>query len=93
MLVQACRKQIYLNTESRQLPDLSQEYLGGTDIALSLNGVAEWEEQKEDEKDAEGGTEDDLAYLAVSSGGTCLGTEDDLRALDGGRNDLVRPVI
>ena len=76
-----------------QFPDLFQEYLGGTDMALFLKGVAEWEEQKEDEKEAEGGTEDDLAYLAVSSGGTCLGTEDDLRALDGGRNDLVRPVI
>ena len=93
MLVQACGKQIYLNTESIQLPDLSHEYLGGTDIALSLNGVAEWEEQKEDEKEPDGGTDVDLAYLAESSGGTCLGTEDDLRALDGGRNDFVRPVI
>ena len=55
--------------------------------------MAEREELKEDEKEPDGGTEDDLAYLAVSSGGTCLGTEDDLRALDGGRNDLVTPVI
>jgi len=62
-------------------------------MALSLKGVAEGEEQKEDEKEAEGGTEDDLACLDVFSGGTCLGTDDDRRALDGGRSDLVRPVI
>ena len=49
--------------------------------------------KKEVEKEAEGGTDEDLAYLAVSRGGTCLGTEEDRRALVGGRNDLVTPVI
>jgi len=72
---------------------LFNEYLGGTDIALSLNGVAELREKKEVEKEADGGTEDDLEYLAVSRSGTCLGTEDDRRALVGGRIDLVTPVI
>ena len=76
-----------------QCPYLLKEYLGGTDIALSLNGVEELREKKEVEKQADGGTEDDLAYLDISSCGTCLGTEDDLRALFGGRNDLFTPVI
>ena len=43
---------------------LSQEYLGGTDMALSLNGVAEFRVKKELEKQAEGGTEEDLALRA-----------------------------
>jgi len=55
--------------------------------------VAELLEKKEVEKEADGGTEDDLEYLAVSRSGTCLGTEDDRRALVGGRNDLVTPVM
>ena len=37
---------------------LSKEYLGGTDMALSRNGVAEWRVKKEGEKQAEGGTEE-----------------------------------
>jgi len=47
--------------------DLLVAYAGGTDRALSLNGVAELRVKKEGEKEAEGGTEDDLVYLAVSS--------------------------
>ena len=43
------------------------EYTGGTDKALSLNGVAELRVKKEVEMEADGGTEDDLVYLAVSS--------------------------
>ena len=73
--------------------DLFNEYLGGTDIALSLKGVAELLEKNDVEKEADGGTEDDLEYLALSRSGTCLGTEDDRRALARGRNDLFIPVI
>ena len=62
-------------------PDLCTEYLGGTDMALSLNGVAELRVKKEVLKEADGGTEDDLTCLSVSKCGTCLGTEDDLRVL------------
>jgi len=43
------------------------EYAGGTEWALSLKGVAELRVKKEVEKEADGGTEDDLACLAVSS--------------------------
>ena len=46
---------------------LSKEYLGGTDIALSLKGVAEFLEKKDEEKLIEGGTEDDLENLEESS--------------------------
>ena len=42
-------------------------YTGGTDRALSLNGVAELRVKKEVEMEADGGTEDDLVYLTVSS--------------------------
>ena len=62
-------------------------------MALSRNGVAELRVKKEVEKVADGGTEEDLAYLDVSSSGTCLGTDDERRALVGGRNDFVIPVI
>ena len=55
--------------------------------------MAELLEKKEVEKEADGGTEEDLEYLAVSRSGTCLGTEDDRRALVGGRNDLFIPVM
>ena len=39
-----------------------------------MPGVAELWRKKEVEKEAVGGTEYDLVYLDVSSGGTCLGT-------------------
>jgi len=73
--------------------DLSKEYLGGTDDALSLKGVAELRVNNEDEKLKEGGTDDDLAYLDESSSGTCLGTDEDLRALFGGVSVLLMPVM
>ena len=47
----------------------------------------------EDEKLKEGGTDDDLAYLDESSSGTCLGTDEDLRALFGGVSVLLMPVM
>ena len=47
----------------------------------------------EDEKLKEGGTDDDLAYLDESSSGTCLGTDEDLRALFGGFSVLLMPVM
>jgi len=63
-------------------------------MALSLNGVAELRVKKELEKQAEGGTEEDLALRAVSSCGTCLGTEDDLSVLFScGQYDLYTPVM
>jgi len=50
--------------------------------------------KKEVEKQAEGGSEEALACLVVSSCGTCLGTEEDLRALFiCGRYDLATPVM
>ena len=62
-------------------------------LKLTHPSVAELWDKKYVEKQADGGTEDDLAYLDISNCGTCLGTEDDLRALFGGRNDLFTPVI
>ena len=58
---------------------LSQEYLGGTDMALSRNGVAAWRVKKEGEKQAEGGTEEARLFCSgniSSSCGTWFGTED-----------------
>ena len=49
--------------------------------------------KKDDEKVTDGGTDDDLAYLDESSLGTCLGTDEDLRALLGGVNVLLIPVM
>ena len=46
---------------------LSKEYLGGTEEALSLKGVAEFRVKNDDEKVKEGGTDDDLAYLDASN--------------------------
>jgi len=61
---------------------------------LSLKGVAELRVKKEVEKQAEGGREDALACLVESNCGTCLGVEEDLRALFSiGRYDLATPVI
>ena len=73
--------------------NLSNEYLGGTDIARSLKGVAEFRLKNDDEKVTDGGTDVDLAYLDESSLGTCLGTDEDLRALLGGVNVLLIPVM
>jgi len=63
-------------------------------MALSLNGVAACRVKKEVENLAEGGTEEDLALRAVSSCGTCLGTEEDLSVLfSSGLDGLYIPVI
>ena len=50
---------------------LSQEYFGGTDMALSRNGVAAWRVKKEGEKQAEGGTEEARLFRAGNMSLSC----------------------